>query len=120
MSSIATIYYERDLKMNLTPENQIKQSLKKLKYLSSDYEMMKKYFVKNNLITKLSSEELDTSLSINEIIKQIENSFEYLLYCQYLDTIKERSIVLQKYLISNDIKSFYNSCTEEELEYLGY
>jgi hypothetical protein len=120
MSSIATIYYNRDLEMNLKPENQIKQSLEKLKYLNTDYKLMKKHFIKNKLIIKLSSEELDTSLSINELIEQIEKSDEYLLYCQNLNNNKERGIELEKFLLSNDIKNFYNNCTEEELEYLGF
>ena len=120
MSSIATMYYERDLQMNLKPADQIKQSLKKLGYLNTDYELRKKHFVKNKLAAKLSSDELDTSLTINELIKQIENSAEYYSYCQYLDNSKERSNELGNFLISNDVKKFYNSCTEEELAYIGY
>ena len=120
MSSIATMYYERDLQMNLKPTDQIKQSLEKLGYLNTDYELRKKHFVKNKLAAKLSSDELDTSLTINELIKQIENSAEYYSYCQYLDNSKERSNELGNFLISNDVKKFYNSCTEEELAYIGY
>jgi hypothetical protein len=120
MSSIATMYYERDLQMNLKPENQIKQSLEKLGYLITDYELKKKHFVKNMLTAKISSDESDTSLTINELIKQIENSNEYYSYCQYLDNSKKRSHELENFLISNDVKNFYNSCTEEELSYLGY
>ena len=120
MSSIATMYYERDLQMCLKPENQIKQSLEKLKYLNANYELMRKDFIKNKVTAKLSLDDLDTSLTINELNKQIENSLEYLSYCQYLDNSKKRGVELEKYLISNDVKSFYNSCTEEELAYLGY
>jgi uncharacterized membrane protein len=120
MSSIATMYYERDLQMNLKPENQIKQSLEKLKYLNANYELMRKDFIKNKLTAKLSLDDLDTSLTINELIKQIEDNTEYLSYCQYLDNSKKRGSELEKFLISNDVKDFYNSCTEEELAYLGY
>jgi hypothetical protein len=120
MSSIATMYYERDLQMNLKASDQIKQSLEKLGYLNTDYELRKKHFVKNKLAAKLSSDELDTSLTINELIKQIENSAEYYSYSQYLDNSKERSNELGNFLISNDVKKFYNSCTEEELAYIGY
>jgi hypothetical protein len=120
MSSIATMYYERDLQMNLKPENQIKQSLKKLGYLNTDYELRKNNFIKNKLTTKLLSDELNTSLSINSLINEIENSFEYVSYCQYLDSIKKRGTELEEFLTSNDVKNFYNSCTEEELSYLGY
>ena len=120
MSSIAIMYYERDLKMKLAPTCQIKTSLEKLKYLNANYELMKKDFIKNKLTAKLLSEELNTSLSINQLNKQIKNGSEYLSYCEYLGNIKKRGIELQKYLILNDVKSFYNSCTEEELAYLGY
>jgi hypothetical protein len=120
MSSIATMYYERDLQMNLKASDQIKQSLEKLGYLNTDYELRKKHFVKNKLIARILSNDLNTSLSINSLINQIENSFEYVSYCHYLDNSKERSNKLGNFLISNDVKEFYNSCTEEELAYIGY
>lgn len=120
MSSTATMYYERDLLMNLKPENQIKQSLEKLGYINTDHELRKNNFIKNKLTTKILSDELNTNLSINSLINQIENSYEYVSYCQYLDNSKKRGVELEKYLISNDVKNFYNSCTEEELAYLGY
>ena len=120
MTCIATMYYERDLSMNLDPECQIKESLEKLGYLNTDCELVKKIFIKNKLLTKLSLEELDIDLSISELINQIKNSSEYLLYCQNLDNNKKRGDELKKHLLSTDIKSFYDSCTEEELEYIGY
>lgn len=119
MSSIASMYYERDLKMNIDPQYQIKHSLKKLGYLNTDYELNKQNYIKNKLSSKILLE-LDTELYINDLINQIKSSNEYLLYCQYLDNSIKRSVELEEYLISNNIKSFYDNCTEEELEYLGY
>jgi len=119
MTSIASMYYERDLKMNIDPQYQIKHSLKKLGYLNTDYELNKQNYIKNKLSSKILLE-LDTELYISDLINQIKNSNEYLLYCQYLDNSIKRSVELEEYLISNNIKSFYDNCTEEELEYLGY
>ena len=120
MSSIATMFYERDLNMNLDQKNQIKQSLEKLGYINTDHELREQNFIKDRLIYKLSVNKLDTQLSIDDLTNQIKKDTDYLSYCKYLNYCKKRGIELEKYLESNDSKDFYNSCTDGELEYLGY
>jgi Mg2+ and Co2+ transporter CorA len=80
MTSIASMYYERDLKMNIDSQYQIKHSLKKLRYLDTDHELNKQLFIKNKLSSKILLE-LNAELreDIKYTIEERRNFYSFLL-----------------------------------------
>jgi hypothetical protein len=95
-SDIAHMFYKRDLEMKLDPLDTIINHLKKLRYYN---------------INLLFEESTFSGNKDSEEYKKFKKNLNYRI---------ERSIILSKYINKINIKEFYNSCTTEELYYLGY
>lgn len=114
----AYAYYDRDCKMHLNSNNNIRKSLKKLGYynLNKDNEDKKLYI--NTLSKKIN--ELDDNWKSTIKDKTINDFLPYNDANESLMNRFERSRVLSKHLDKKDTLEFYNDLTLEELEYLGY
>lgn len=115
------LYMERNAEMNLDSTELIINNMNKLGYSSIHYsvELNNRLFYEYTLQLNKKTKEI-LNLSFNEWINKYKDTFDYLEIEKALDEKIARSIKLSKYVSTNLIKDFYNSCTIEELNSLGY
>lgn len=119
--SLPQLYIERDVKLQLIPEETIIKHLKKLNYYNIDIEKLKNDYITDYLVSEVKKNNYylndEFQYIINTTLNTIINSEKYINYIKYLDYCLERSNLLMNY---NNINDFYNNCTNDELLYLGY
>jgi hypothetical protein len=114
-------YYNRDLKLNIDLTKHIINHLTKLDYNYVNKSKLLKLFLHNKYISDIKCDALEPSkISYNEWLVSVKETFLYKNILNNIDNKIKRSILLSKYVGTNDIKNFYNDCTLEELTYLGY
>jgi hypothetical protein len=113
--SLAEMYYERDVSMNLNPNQSIYLSLKKLRYIEIDEKKDE-----NDFKVFLFKKYLKDYNKLDEYKDAVDNSDELVKYRENRKLSKERGNFLSKFLNSDDNKRFYESLTDDELEYIGY
>ena len=114
-------YYLRDQQMSIDSQTQYISNLKKLGYWEFDHTTKIDEFVKFELNKLITSELQNYSpelarKTIGSFLPTIQNSEKYKSYLQYLDKAESRSKILSEC----GYDQFYNLCTREELEYLGW
>lgn len=119
MSNMANDYYLRDVKMNLNPEEVILQNMKKLGYYNVNKTMLYDRFIKQ-YIKKVVDNDLDYSKPLQNYIEEYKQTEDYNMCMDQINRQVERSLELQKFLNTTNLKEFYEDCTEDELYYLGY
>jgi hypothetical protein len=115
--STAQMFYERDISMNLDLKNQINKSLCKLGYLDLDYDKKCKEYIDYKLSRMIVNGELNYDKPLNLYVYDIKETNEFQQYCNHLNYCQKRFNELKNL---TEIKDFYENCTEQELEYLGY
>jgi hypothetical protein len=115
--STAQMFYERDIRMNLDLKNQINKSLCKLGYLDLDYDKKCKEYIDYTLSRMIRNCELNYDNTLKFYVDYIKQTFEFQEYCNHLKYSQKRFNELKNL---TEIKDFYENCTEQELEYLGY
>lgn len=118
-------YYLRDQQMGLDSQTQYISNLKKLGYWQYDRLTKIDEFVKH-LLVKFISDEIAKSpinnyskifdLTIGSFITKIKSSEVFKLFLLSLDELESRSKILSEC----GYERFYDLCTREELEYLGW
>lgn len=121
-------YCARDFSMGLNCHEQIIKSLKKLGYYNINIPNdINNYCLKK--ITELISDEFKNNFesdlrtkTIEQLISEIKSTNDFDYFQNKLNFKQGRAILLSKYVNGhcNDIASFYNSLTLDELNYLGY
>ena len=114
-------YYLRDKELGLEPNKQYVSHLQKLGYWEFDHTTKINEFIKFELNKLITSELQNYSpelagKTIGSFLPTIQNSEKYKSYLQYLDKAETRSKILSEC----GYAQFYNLCTNEELEYLGW
>ena len=121
MTSISTLYYERDNEMKLDLYKLINDHLYKLNYKYINKSMELKKYIDNKYVFAITNNKLDPNKTTYiDWLNQFKLSLEYLEFQKHLDNKIKRSILLSKFAGTNKNKSFYETCTEGELSYLGY
>ena len=121
MTSVVKLYCDRDIDMNLDLYKLINDHLSKLdyKYINKSIELKK--FIDNKYIFNITNNKLDPAKTTYiEWVKNFKLSLDYLKFQKHLDNKIKRSIILSKFCGTNKNKEFYETCTENELSYLGY
>ena len=113
--SIAEMYYERDVSMNLDPNQSIYSSLKKLRYIEIDEKKDE-----NDFKVFLFKKYLKDYNKLDEYKEAVDNSDEFIKYKKHRKLSRERGQFLSKFLQSGNNKKFYENLTDDELEYIGY
>jgi len=112
--------------MNTNTNNQIIDSLKKLRYYNIDLMTEEKNYILDHLAQTINIELNNNwdsdikSKTINDIILQIKQSQNYKLFLIMLNTRIGRAMVLSKFINYNDTFNFYDALTLNELQFLGY
>uniref|UniRef100_A0A6C0DAL6 Uncharacterized protein n=1 Tax=viral metagenome TaxID=1070528 RepID=A0A6C0DAL6_9ZZZZ len=115
------LYIQRNAEMNLDPAELIINNMNKLGYSSIHYSVELNNSLFNEYVSQLNKKTKEIlNLSYNEWVEKYKETYDYLEIEKSLDDKISRSIKLSKYVSSNLIKDFYNSCTIEELNFLGY
>ena len=118
---IVELYYNRDIELNIEPPISIINHLKKLNYNFVDKSKLLETSLYNEYISDIKYSILEPSkISYNEWLVSFKETHVYNNIINNINNKIKRSILLSKYTGSNDIKGFYNNCTIEELNYLGY
>jgi len=121
MTSISKVYYERDTEMNLDLYKLIDYHLSKLNYKYINKSMELKKYIDNKYVFYITTKKIDPAkITYIEWVATFKLSLEYLQFQKHLDNKIKRSILLSKFIGTNKNKEFYETCTEEELNYLGY
>ena len=120
VESITSMYAERDISMKLNMATQIINHINKLGYSSVDIILLKKQFIKNNYINYIKNIDDGNIINYDIWYNDFVKTSTYSDYIKMLDTKVERSILLSKYIGSNNTAPFYQACTIDELNYLGY
>lgn len=111
-------YYSRDQKMNLDVNKILVQHLKKLGYYNFDYDVKINEYIENATIDyiKKNYNNINKNITIEEIHNIIKLSNKYNSFVQYLQKHQIRAKIFENCTYSN----FYNLCTIDELDYLGW
>jgi hypothetical protein len=115
---LINLYYKRDCVMGLNQKKHINNSLSKLGYLNinTDDEINKHIARLFDSATFLGNPDM----SFNDFKKSYMEGKDFTDYMYKLYSRMNRSMVLSKYIDTDDTKSFYKSCTIHELCCLGY
>jgi len=119
--TIAYNYYIRDIEMKLEPKRQIVNALYKLGYLNLDIDKKCKTYIDSEISLMMLN---DTNL-LTFYVDVIKETDKYKSYYNHLLYSQKRFNELKDFLSIDNIdfhvlKEFYESCTEEELMYLGW
>jgi hypothetical protein len=121
MTSISTLYYERDNEMKLDLYKLINDHLYKLNYKYINKSMELKKYIDNKYVFNITNNKINPAkITYTEWVTTFKLSLDYLQFQKHLDNKIKRSIILSKFIGTNKNKEFYETCTEEELNYLGY
>ena len=114
----AVDYYSRDQDMNLNTEHILINHLKKLGYYKFDYDTKLNEYIEDATINyiKKNYNNINKNITIEEIHNIIKSSNKYNSFVQYLQKHQSRAKIFENCIYSN----FYNLCTLDELEYLGW
>lgn len=122
----AMAFYMRDNLMNTNTNNQIIDSLKKLRYYNIDLMTEERNYILDHLAQTINIELNNNwdsdikSKTINDMILQIKQSQNYKLFLIMLNSRIGRAMVLSKFINYNDTFNFYDALTLNELQFLGY
>ena len=115
------LYCERDNDMNLDLYKLLNNHLLKLNYNYINKSTELKKYIDNNYVLNIKNNNLDPAKTTYiEWVNKFKLTLEYLKFKKHLDNKIKRSIILSKFCGTNKNKEFYETCTEEELIYLGY
>jgi hypothetical protein len=120
VESIAAMYVERDIFMKLDMALEIVRSINKLGYSSVNIPYLKEEFIKNNYITYIKN---TNGCNITNYDTWCNDFVKLTIFKEYMNMVDvklERSILLSKYIGTNNTELFYKACTVDELNYLGY
>jgi hypothetical protein len=107
--------------MNLDLYKLLNNHLSKLNYNYINKSIELKKYIDNNYVFNITNYNLDPAKTTYiEWVNNFKLSLKYLEFKKYLDNKIKRSIILSKFAGTNKNKEFYETCTEEELIYLGY
>lgn len=121
MSSMVNLYCERDSNMNLDLYKLINDHLSKLNYNYINKSMELERYINNRFVYNITNNKLNpVKTTYIEWKKSFKLSLDYLKFHKHLDNKIKRSIVLSKFVGTDKNKEFYEACTEDELNYLGY
>ncbi len=124
MTTTASNFYLRDIKMNLNPKEQIVNALNKLGYLNIDFDKKVKTYIDHRLSEMILNGKITYDKTFDFYIEQIKASEEFKKYYKHLEFQIKRSKEMNNFLsdeiTKNNLRIFYESCTEDELLYLGY
>lgn len=112
---IIDAYVTRDEVMELNPVYTIQKALQKLKYLNVDMNSEVQVYIKEHITAILRED-----ATVRELMDEIKETDKFYQFFNHLKHRVERSILLSKFLDTNNIEEFYSSLTFEELVYLGY
>lgn len=108
------LYIDRDIKMNLNNNEQLRFSINKLSIQD------KETCLKNMLINILNKTKIINMDNFIDTVTNIINSQEYIKFSESIDEKINRSNELQQFINDIDSTNFYNFLTYDELLYLGY
>lgn len=122
--SLAIKYYLRDSRMKLDPQTQIVKSLEKLGYTNVDYDKKFKDYLNYKLSHMILTGKMEYDKELNFYLEELKSSDNFISFCKHIDYQKKRSVELNHFLTNEitkaQLKEFYEKCTEEELNYLGF
>lgn len=111
-------YYSRDQSMGLDRDAVLSSHLKKLDLVDFDINSRIESFIKSELLNWIQTNYnpgID-GMTLGEVIGRIKDSKKFKSYLEYLKTQESRATILGTCVYTD----FYNLCTQEELEYLGW
>jgi hypothetical protein len=113
----AVDYYARDEEMNLNVEHILINHLKKLGYYQFNYSAKIHEYIKNETIDYIRKNYNEIKdMNVEEIQNIVKSSDKYKSFVKYLQKHEIRAKIFENCVYSD----FYNLCTIDELEYLGW
>ena len=116
---LVNIYCQRDTTLNIN--KLLNEHLYKLNYNYVNKSMELKKYIDYKFVFNITNNKLDPAkITYTEWVDNFKLSLDYLNYKKHLDNRIKRSIILSKFVGTTKNKEFYETCTEDELIYLGY
>ena len=114
----AVDYYSRDAQMKLDSNELLIHHLKKLGYYKFDYDVKINEYIENATLDyiKKNYNTMNKNITIEEIHNIVKSSNKYISFVQYLQKHQSRAKIFENCTYSD----FYNLCTIDELDYLGW